>query len=131
MAQTRYALTDEQWAQIAPTLPGREGSVGVTAKDNRRFVDAVVYKFRAGIPWRDLPPRFGDWHRIYVRFNRWSKKGIWQQLFEQLSSDPNNEYAMLDSTVVRAHRNASGARKKGAPQSSPKQSKRWDAAGVD
>ena len=131
MALTRYALTDEQWAQIADTLPGRAGSVGVPAKDNRRFVDAVAYKFRAGIPWRDLPPRFGDWHRIYVRFNRWSKKGIWQQLFEQLSSDPNNEYALLDSTVVRAHRNASGALKKGALPSSPGQSKRLEAAAVD
>lgn len=131
MAQTRYALTDEQWAQIADTLPGRDGSVGVTAKNNRRFVDAVVYKFRTGIPWRDLPERFGHWHRIYVRFNRWSKKGIWKQIFEHLSGDPNNEYAMLDSTVVRAHRNASGARKKGALPNSPKKSKRWDAVVVD
>jgi transposase len=131
MALTRYALTDEQWAQIAETLPGREGSVGVTAKDNRCFVDAVVYKFRTGIPWRDLPERFGHWHRIYVRFHRWSKKGIWQQLFEHLSSDPNKEYALLDSTVVRAHRNASGALKKGALPRSPKHSKHWDAAAVD
>src|SRR5918998_2265992 len=130
MAQSRYALTDEQWAQIADTLPGRDGAVGVTAKDNRRFVDAVVYKFRTGIPWRDLPERFGHWHRIYVRFNRWSKKGIWQQIFEQLSCDPNNEYAMLDSTVVRAHRNASGALKKGALPSSLKEIKRSGAAGV-
>ena len=95
-------------------LPGDSSHVGVTAKDNRLFVEAVLYRFRAGIPWRDLPPRFGHWHRVYVRFNRWSKQGIWQRIFEQLSKDANNEYAMIDATVVRAHRSAAGARKKGA-----------------
>jgi transposase len=116
---SRYALTDEQWAQFEDKLPGRVGSVGVTAKDNRLFVDAVVYKFRAGIPWRDLPARFGDWHRFYVRFNRWSKKGVWQRLFEQLSKAPDNEYAMIDSTIVRgyacvsAHTETLAARAKG------------------
>jgi transposase len=130
---SRYALTDQQWAQMEDKLPGRVGSVGVTAKDNRLFVDAVVYKFRAGIPWRDLPARFGSWHPIYVRFNRWSKKGVWQRLFQQLSTAPDNEYAMIDATIVRAHRNASGARKKGAmaktsAPSSRSMTKRSDAA---
>jgi transposase len=107
---SRYALTNEQWTQIEDKLPGRVGSVGVTAKDNRLFVDAValcatavVYKFRAGIPWRDLPARFGSWHAIYVRFNRWSKKGVWQRLFEQLSKALDNEYAMIDATIVRGY----------------------------
>jgi transposase len=102
----------------------------VTARDNRLFVDAVVYRFRAGIPWRDLPPRFGDWHRVYQRFNRWSRKGIWQRLFEQSAADPDNEYALIDSTVVRAHRNASGARKGGRPASSPRSGKRSVGAGA-
>jgi transposase len=123
MPLTRYALTDAQWAQIADKLPGRPGAVGVTAQDNRRFVDAVVYKFRAGIPWRDLPARFGYWHPVYVRFNRWSKKGMWQHLFAQLSTAPDNQYALLDATLVRAHRNASGARKKGARPHSRKRDK--------
>jgi len=121
MALSRYALTDQQWELFAERLPGRDGTVGVTAKDNRLFVDAVVYKFRAGIPWRDLPARFGFWHRIYVRFDRWSRKGIWQKLFEQLAGDPDNEYSLIDSTIVRAHRNASGARKRGSQQSSHKE----------
>ena len=56
----RYALRDDQWDRIKDILPGREGHVGVTAKDNRLFVDAVIYRYRAGIPWRDLPERFGD-----------------------------------------------------------------------
>jgi len=110
----RYALRDDQWERLqALGLPGDRGHVGVTAKDNRLFIDAVLYRFRAGIPWRDLPARFGHWHRVYVRFNRWSQHGVWQKIFEQLAKDANNEYAMIDATVVRAHRSAAGALKKG------------------
>ena len=61
----RYALRDDQWDRIKDSLPGREGHVGVTAKDNRLFVEAVIYRFRAGMPWRDLPERFGDPIKIY------------------------------------------------------------------
>ena len=57
----RYALRDDQWERIKDFLPGREGHVGGTAADNRLFVDAVLYRYRAGIPWRDLPERFGSW----------------------------------------------------------------------
>lgn len=63
----RYALRDDQWDRIKDFLPGRDGHVGVTAKDNRRFVDAVIYRYRAGIPWRDLPERFGDWKAVHTR----------------------------------------------------------------
>lgn len=115
--ERRYALRDDQWDRLRELgLPGERGHVGVTAKDTRLFVEAVLYRYRAGIPWRDLPPRFGDWHRVYVRFNRWSKSGIWQRIFSQLAKEPNNEYAMIDSTIVRAQRSAAGARKKGAAQ---------------
>jgi transposase len=64
----RYALRDDQWERIKDLLPGREGHVGVTAKDNRLFVEAVLYRYRAGIPWRDLPERFGDWNKVHTRF---------------------------------------------------------------
>ena len=66
----RYALRDDQWERIKDLLPGREGHVGVTAKDNRLFVEAVLYRYRAGIPWRDLPERFGDWNKVHTRFSR-------------------------------------------------------------
>ena len=56
-------------------LPGKAGDVGVTARDNRRFVEAVLYRYRAGIPWRDLPERFGDWKNTHRRFSRWAKTG--------------------------------------------------------
>ncbi len=84
-------------------------------------MEAVLYRFRAGIPWRDLPERFGNtvterglrWHRVYVRFQRWSKQDVWQNVFAQLAKDADNEYALIDATIVRAHRSAAGARKKG------------------
>src|SRR5689334_4674319 len=120
----RYALRDDQWERLQQLgLPGDSRHVGVTAKDNRLFVEAVLYRFRAGIPWRDLPARFGHWHRIYVRFNRWSKQGIWQKIFEQLAKDANNEYAMIDATVVRAQRSAAGALKKGELSTNRKRGK--------
>ena len=87
--------------------------MGVTAKDNRLFVDAVLHRYRAGIPWRDLPERFGSFRVIHTRHSRWSKTGVWQKIFEVLASDADNEYAMIDSTIVRAHQHSAGAQKKG------------------
>ena len=115
MSARRYALRDDQWERIKDLLPGREGTVGVTAKDNRLFVDAVLYRYRAGIPWRDLPARFGDFRVVHTRFSRWAKNGVWQRVFEHLAEDADNEYAMIDSTIVRAHQHSAGA--KGGSQS--------------
>jgi transposase len=108
----RYALRDDQWERIKDILPGRKGHVGVTAKDNRLFVEAVLYRYRAGIPWRDLPERFGDFRVIHLRHSRWSKKGVWERMFKFLSEDSDNEYVMIDSTIVRAHQHSAGAKKK-------------------
>jgi transposase len=110
----RYALRDDQWERIKDLLPGREGTVGVTAKDNRLFVEAVLYRYRAGIPWRDLPERFGDFRVIHTRFSRWAKTGVWERVFQHLAADADNEYAMIDSTIVRAHQHSAGAQKKKA-----------------
>lgn len=107
----RYELTDTQWVTIKELLPGKEKDVGVTAKDNRLFVNAVVWLARTGAPWRDLPERYGNWHRVYVRYKRWCDRGIWIKIFEALSvKDPDLEYAMIDSTIVRAHQHAAGAK---------------------
>jgi transposase len=108
----RYALRDDQWERIKNTLPGREDTVGVTAKDNRLFVEAVLYRYRTGIPWRDLPERFGKWKAVHTRFTRWAESGVWQNLFKRLAVDADNEYAMIDSTIVRAHQHSAGAKKK-------------------
>src|SRR5271154_3912647 len=110
----RYALRDDQWDRIQDLLPGRKGSVGVTARDNRLFVEAVLYRYRAGIPWRDLPDRFGDGVRVHRRFSRWAQSGVWKRVFQHLSADADNEYAMIDSTIVRAHQHSAGAQKKTA-----------------
>merc|ERR1711879_324144 len=109
MTQRRYALRDDQWERIRDLLPGRQNTVGVTAKDNRLFVDAVLYRYRAGIPWRDLPERFGDWKNTHRRHMRWSEKGVWEAVFKQLAQESDNEYAAIDSTIVRAHQHAAGA----------------------
>ena len=112
----RYALRDDQWDRIRNLLPGRPGHVGVTAKDNRLFVEAVLYRYRAGIAWRDLPERFGDFRVVHLRHSRWSQSGAWERVFKALAADADNEYAMIDSTIVRAHQHSAGAQKRGAKQ---------------
>jgi transposase len=109
---TRKLLSDSQWKKIEGMLPGKAGDVGVTAADNRRFVEAVLWIARTGSPWRDLPTEFGNWHTTYTRFNRWSKKGVWHKVLAELGTDRDLEALMIDSTVVRAHQHAAGAQKK-------------------
>lgn len=108
----RYAISDERWARIAPLLPGKPSDPGRTARDNRLFIDAVLWIARTGAPWLDLPERFGKPNTAFQRFNRWAKTGVWQRLHAELQ-DPDLEWLMLDSTTVRAHQHAAGARKRG------------------
>ena len=103
----RHELTDQQWNAIKDLLPGKKGDPGVTAKDNRLFVNAIFFVAKTGVPWRDLPERFGHWHRVFQRFNRWCKKGVFTRIFEVLR-DPDLEVLMLDSTVIRAHQHSAG-----------------------
>lgn len=121
----RYALRDDQWDRIAALLPGKDGDVGVTARDNRLFVEAVLYRYRAGIPWRDLPERFGSWKNVFNRHSRWAESGVWEKVLKHLAADADNEYAMIDSTIVRAHQHSAGAQKK------PGRTKRSAARAVD
>ena len=87
----RYALRDDQWERIEGLLPGREGHVGVTPKDNRLFVEAVLYRYRAGVPWRDLPERFGDWKQVHTRFGRWAEGGVWARVVRHMAGAAGNE----------------------------------------
>ena len=114
----RYALRDDQWDRIKDFLPGREGHVGGTAADNRLFVEAVLYRYRAGIPWRDLPERFGDWKIVHQRFSRWAKSRVFERIFKLLASEHGNEYMIIDAIAVRAHQHSAGARKKTASKRS-------------
>lgn len=106
----RYALRDDQWDRVKELLPGKQGDRGATATDNRLFVEAVLFRYRAGIPWRDVPERFGDYRVVHTRHMRWSRKGVWELVFKALARDADNEYAMIDSTIVRAHQHSAGAR---------------------
>lgn len=106
----RHELTDVQWNLIKEHLPGKRSDPGRTATDNRRFVDGVLWLARTGAPWRDLPERYGRWNSAFQRFSRWSKRGIWQRILEVLGSDEELEHLLLDSTTVRAHQHAAGAK---------------------
>lgn len=109
----RYGLRDDQWDRIKDLLPAREVHVSATAADNRLFVEAVLYRYRAGVPWRDLPERFGDWKNTQRRLRRWCESVVFQRIFKILAEDRDNEYMMLDSTIVWAHQHSAGARKRG------------------
>ena len=106
----RHQLTDEQWQQIAPYLPGKRGDPGRTGENNRRFVNAVIWLAKTGAPWRDLPERFGKWNSVFQRYNRWCKNGVWQRIFETLNIEPDLEHLLLDSTTVRAHQHAAASK---------------------
>ena len=116
MTTRRYALRDDRWQRIDHLLPSRVGTVGVIAKDNRLFVEAVLYRYRVGIPWRNLPERFGDFRIVHTHHMRWSNRGVWQQVFEALAADAENEYAQIDSTIVRFHQHTAGAKKRSDPR---------------
>ena len=119
----RHEISDDRWERIKGLLPGQPGDPGVTAKDNRLFVNAVLWIAKTGAPLRDLPERFGPWNSVWKRFDRWAKKGVWKRVFEALQ-EPDLEWMIIDSTVVRAHQHAAGAEKKGAS------TKPWDALGA-
>jgi transposase len=120
----RTILRDDQWERIADLLPGKATDCGVTAKNNRLFVEAVLWIIRTGSPWRDLPDYFGHWHRVYVRYNRWSKKGRWESIFEATINNPDLEYLMVDGSIVRVHQH--GAAKKKSKPLKPKEDREVD-----
>jgi transposase len=122
----RHAISDADWDRIQDLLPGRPGQTGWLARDNRLFLDAVLWIAKTGAPWRDLPERFGPWNTVWKRFDRWSQKGTWRLVFEALQ-DPDLEWLILDSTVIRAHPCAAGAGKKRTGPGD-KRSRRWAAA---
>src|SRR5437870_5853193 len=104
----RHEISDQNWNAIKDLLPGKEGDPGATAKDNRLFINAVLWIAKTGAPWRDLPERFGIWSSVFQRFNRWGKNDVFQKIMEALQ-DPDLGALLLDSTVIRAHQHAAGA----------------------
>lgn len=110
----RRQLDERQWAKIAAVL-AMERKAGRPPKDDRNFVEAVLWWRRTGVPWRDLPSEFGPWKTVFNRFDRWSKAGKWSRLFYALQSDRDDEWHSIDSTINRAHQHAAGG--KGGAQS--------------
>jgi transposase len=106
----RFLLNDAQYKKMAPLSPGKSGDPGRTAADNRLFVEAVLWIVRTGAPWRDLPVCFGRWNSAFRRFRRWSRKGVFEKIFNALSGDPDFEYAIVDGTIVRVHQHGAGAK---------------------
>jgi transposase len=102
----RYELSEAQWRRIESFLPGKAGDPGRTAADNRRFVNGVLWVLRSGARWSDLPARYGKYKSIHKRFTRWSANRVWDRMFEVLTKDRDNEYLMIDTTIVRAHQQA-------------------------
>ena len=106
----RLMLSDGQWERMAAHVIGDERRRGSSGRDNRMFVEAVPWVVRTGSPWRGLPDAFGTWNSAFRRFSRWSAKGVWHRIFAAMSDDPDFEYLILDSTIVRAHQHAAGAK---------------------
>lgn len=110
MRAKRYELSDAQWQRIADLLPGKASDPGRTGSDNRLFVNGVLWVLRSGAHWQDLPERYGKWKTAHQRFARWAKAGVWEKVFTSLTQDRDNEYLMLDTTLVRAHQQAAGGK---------------------
>ena len=109
-AHRRHDISDRVWQLLDPRLPGREGAWGGKARDNRLFINAVFWILRTGAPWRDLPPDYGDWKNTHRRFCRWRDKGIWESLLEQLVTEPDYEWLMIDASHIKVHPHAAGAK---------------------
>jgi putative transposase len=118
MGIKRYELNDAQWAKIARLLPGKASDPGRTGSDNRLFVNGCLWVLRSGAHWCDLPERYGRWKTVHRRFSRWCDSGVWERVFDALTTDRDNQYLMIDSTIVRAHQQA--ATGKGGPKT-----RRW------
>ena len=112
-------ITEAQFARIESELPRQRGNVRVT---NLQFLNALLYVAEQGCKWRGLPRRFGPWHTIYTRMNRWSKNGVLDQVFERLQKEQiiriKIEAVKMDSTIVKVHPDGTGALKKTDPKPS-------------
>jgi transposase len=105
----RQALTDDQWARLRRVLPKQRHGPKSTRGD-RRFIDAVLYRAKTGVPWRDLPKRFGPWKTVYNRFSNWARKGHWALIFQELQLEVDPVGSIVDGSIVRAHQDASGGK---------------------
>ena len=104
----RHELTDAEWKRIEALLPPRPGPR--SRRGDRDFINAVIWRVKTGVPWRDLPERFGAWKTVYNRFTRWAKRGHWERIFKALAIEVDETGSLLDATIVRAHQDAAGGK---------------------
>ena len=114
---TRMRLSDREWLKIVTRVEGSSRGRGRPPRDNRNFIEAVLWIHRTGAPWRDLPVDFGSWNTVFNRFDRWAKTGRWSAIFQALQTDVDGEWHSIDSTINRAHQHAAGG--KGGPKATP------------
>lgn len=105
----RHALSEAQWRLLQPLLPKQKRGPAALRGD-RLFIEAVLYRLKTGLPWRDLPERFGPWKSVYNRFNNWSVRGHWAVIFQELQLEVDETGSIVDGSVVRAHQDASGGK---------------------
>ena len=105
----RHALTDAQWTRLRSFLP-KEGRGPRSEAKDRLFVEAVLFRAKTGLPWRDLPERFGPWKSVYNRFANWARKGHWARIFRELQLEIDETGSIVDGSIVRAHQDASGGK---------------------
>jgi transposase len=103
----RFDLTDTEWSALELLIPAKRRTARA---DDRRVIDAILHVLRTGMPWRDLPERYGPYTTAYNRFNRWSRRGIWKRMFETFAAKSRDGLHFVDGTIVKAHRSASGAK---------------------
>ena len=108
----RHSLREDQWERIQPFLPPERGVRGRPARDNRATINAILWILKTGAPWRDLPESLGPWPTAYACWVRWTRRGIWKSILDELAKDADRESFMIDGTISRAHQDASGAEKK-------------------
>ena len=106
----RFCLTDAQWEKMEPYCLGKASDPGRTGGDGRMFLEAILWIVRTGSPWRDLPEIFGNWNTVFTRYRYWVKADVFKRIFDSVSNDPDLEYAMIDSTIVKVHRHGQGAK---------------------
>jgi len=104
----RFDLSDEEWAVIEPLLP-KKGR-GPARRDDRMVLNGIFFILRTGAPWRDLPERYGPHTTVYNRYVRWGERGIWRGIFEALATECEDALIFVDSSIVKAHRSAAGAK---------------------
>jgi putative transposase len=126
----RLVITDAVWAELEPALHALKHYAGSPPQlSDRMFIEAVLYQARTGIPWRDLPVDFGNWDTVYNRFRRWEARDLWKRLWQHMHHHRCTlaTQVFIDSTIMRAHQHAAGARKK----TGAKTLRLWAALGAD